>query len=259
MITALTNTDFQASGSLEDSFDVTYYDLMWQKASRSEPYSIADRTWMTATIDVAMGPFSTGLGGTIGPNEMAHINGAAHANLELHLKMSDPLDFLVTTRMDADWTFDNVLLTPTPPPSEQFGTMPYIDFLDVTVDLDSTLVVLGDILESIQDITNNPATSTYLAVLNAELPIIGKSVFEVANAMGAIQGGWADAISTLNYINSLHIPGQQQTNGKINLGSFRIGDPRGRRARHYADSVGQRRAAGGRQFLQLGVRHQLPE
>ncbi len=226
VISAFTQTDFEAAGSLKKAFDATVYDVFWQKLNASQPFSINDRTWMTTTIDVTMGNWSTGPTGTVivPPVITAHINGEAHANLELHLAMSDPMDFKVTARLDADWTFDNVLLTPGLPIS-QLGTLPYVDILDVTVDLDSTLRTLGNILDSIQDITNNPATSTYMAVMDTDLPIIGKSIFEIADAMGAIQGGWGDAISTIKYINSLHIAGQQ-TGGTINLGSFRIADPR---------------------------------
>ncbi len=225
VVSAFTQTDFEASGSLEGAFDARIHDVFWQKLNASQPFSIADRTWMTATIDVSMGNWSTDVTGTliVPPVNTTHMNGEAHANLELQLAMSDPLDFTITTRLDADWTFDNVLLSPTLTIS-QLGTMPFVDFLDVTVDLDSTLRTLGKILDSIQDITNNPATASYMALMDTDLPIIGKSIFEIADAMGAIQGGWDDAISTIKYINSLHIPGQQ-TGGKINLGSFRIADP----------------------------------
>src|SRR6478609_6351166 len=137
VISAFTSTDFEVAGKMGSAFNAQIYDVFWRKLDANQPFSIADRTWMTTTVDVSMGQWSIGPGGGVAPVITEHINGEAHANLELDLSMSDPLDFKVKARLHADWTFDNVMLTPGTTIST-LGTLPYVDILDVTVDLDDT-------------------------------------------------------------------------------------------------------------------------
>ena len=75
VISGFTSTDFEVAGSMGGTFNATIYDVFWQKLNANQPFTIDDRTWMTTTIDVSMGNWSTGPSGGVAPIITAHLNG----------------------------------------------------------------------------------------------------------------------------------------------------------------------------------------
>src|SRR5262249_51213990 len=61
---------------------------------------------------------------------------------------SIPFDTIkISSELLATYTFNNETVYPTPPPSTLIGSLPYVEFRNVTVDLGSIIGTAGDILQ----------------------------------------------------------------------------------------------------------------
>ncbi len=228
VVLATLGPSFEANGKIA-GVPVKILDHSQAAISAGETITLEEVTHVLATIDISLGNPSVGPGGTTNGNVNSFLSGEAHLNLDTHFQLDDELGLTVAAQVLGDWTFDQIWLTPIPPAqlpdAANFGTLPYLEFRDVTVDLGSTLRTLGSILSDIQSVTNGPAMHDIVALFDLDLPIIGKKLRDVADLLGVLPGGASDALALLAFINSLYVTGQN-TGGVINTGSFQLADPR---------------------------------
>ena len=217
---------FEADGTLGGQ-DATIHDHSLAVQVGGTVPGLNDETYLFAMIEASLGSPSISPSGVTGINPTAQLTGNAHLDLDLHVSVSKDYGLTIDSGLVADWTADHLTLSPSSqaPPASQFGTLPYIEFRDVTFDLGSLAGAIGNVMESIQGVTDNPALHDVLAFYNQQMPIIGESLRDIAAAQGLITPAASDALSILTFINSLHVVGQQ-TGGVIDVGTFQIIDPR---------------------------------
>lgn len=139
------------------------------------------------------------------------------ANADLKFKLDTGLgatknDFLPSIGADLNllgWRYD----------SSNLGTAaPSLSLDNITLDVGSfARDFVGGVLKPVQDVFQ--PIGSVLAPFRKPLPVIGRSIVDLAASAGAIPSETRKFLDILDTIGSLALPGD---NGKINFGSFRI-------------------------------------
>jgi hypothetical protein len=198
------------------------------KLSGTFPIVLSDHAPLaTRTLEMTSTNFGTYTGDSP-PNPVSWLDGVAGIDMNMGADSGTSIPFAtlkVGAEVLATYTFTHQQVYPNPPPANQLGSLPQVEFRNVTVDLGSLIGVAGDVLSDIQSVTDSQAMSDTLAFWNLTIPIINVSVHDYAAAAGLIPAPVNDVINIINGINQFHIAGQGN-NGVVVAGTFDVSDPR---------------------------------